>query len=361
MKKLVIISCLALTQLCPAQDPKKTINLESAQITNSVALSLIDNTAAVITSNPDCKDFSINTENLQSISFDASLNKGKLGGLEYYGLGKTTDQFKQVTMDKLLRPNVSGVLNKNDSTATFVVGFSTNIFTVFAVNKTKMAQSFNKMTKSLDELNKIADGIMREKYPELDRITRTQEYNEKRIEVMDSIPTPISDEFADILKKPLLTFDVAAACSVLYPNNTYKDSQPDRLGVWGTLTLCKKLAGKDNYINAYGFTRYLEDRAVYNAASLNYDDQMKYFDFGGKIQLDCDNLSFGYEYIKRNGAGKDYRSVGMVQYKVNTDIYLTGGFGKNFESDSDKDLVTLFGIRWGINNKDVREAKGKGE
>lgn len=358
MKKLFIISCLALVQFGFAQDPKKTIDLESAQITNSTCLSLLDNTAAVVTSNPDCKDFSVNTENLSAISFDGSLNKGKLSGLEYYGLGNSTAEFKQLTMEKLLRPNFSGVLNKNDSTATFAVGFNVNVLTVFAVRKEKMVEAFNKMTASTKELNKIADGIMKEKYPNLDRFNPAQaaEFNEKYQQVMDSIPTKVSDEFAEILKRPLLTFDVAVANSILYPDNKYKNSQPDRLGVWGTLTACKKFNRKDTYLNAYVFTRYLEDRSVYNAANQDYSDQMKYFDFGGKLQLDANNLSFAYEYIKRNGAGKDYRSVGMIQYKVNDDVYLTGGFGKNFESDSDKDLVTLFGIRWGINKKDEKEA-----
>lgn len=357
MKKIILFSCFLITQIMVSQETNKIVDLKNVQIVNSTALALLDNTAAVITSNPDCKDFSINTENLSNISFDVSLNKGKLSGLEYYGLGNSTADFKQVTTDKLLRPNVSGVVTKNDSTANIAIGFNVNVLTVFRVNKEKMDSSFRIMTKSAKELNSLADAIMAEKYPQYDKFTNPEKYLEQRNKVLDSIPTKISDEFAEILRKPLLMLDVASAYSILYPNNTFKDNQPDRLGVWSTLTACGKLAGKNNYINFYGFIRYLEDKAVYNKVNLNYDDHMKYFDFGGKVQLDFNDLSIGYEYIKRNGNGKDYRSVGMIQYKVTADVYLTGGFGKNFTSDSDKDLVSLFGIRWGINKKDIRESK----
>lgn len=354
MKKLLLIFSLVISQLLSAQNSSGIADLKSAEIVNSTALSLLDNTAAIITSNPDCKDFSINTENLSNISFDVSLNKGKLNGLEYYGLGKETKDFKQVHSNKLLRPYVSGVLNKNDSIANFAVGISVNVLTVFRVNKKQMTDSYEKMRTETIDLANEADRIMARDFPNLNRITNTEAYNNQRVKVMDSIPTKDANEFAEILQRPLLMLDLASAYSVLYPDNTYNDSQPDRLGIWSTLTVSPKLTGTNNYLNVYAFVRYLEDKSVYNEAVLDYSNEFKYFDFGGKIQLDFNNLSFGYEYIKRNGDGKDYRSVGMIQYKVNTDVYLTGGFGKNFKTDSDKDLVTMFGIRWGINEKNKK-------
>src|ERR1700727_1100695 len=99
MKKIIFFSCFLITQIMVSQETNKIVDLKNVQIVNSTALALLDNTAAVITSNPDCKDFSINTENLSNISFDVSLNKGKLSGLEYYGLGNSTADFKQVTTE----------------------------------------------------------------------------------------------------------------------------------------------------------------------------------------------------------------------------------------------------------------------
>ena len=355
MKNIILISCLAFAQIVVSQNSSGTADLKSAEIVNSTALSLLDNTAAVIISNPDSKDFSVNTENLSNISFDFSLNKGKLSGLEYYGLGKNTSDFKRVTSDKLLKPYISGVLNKNDSIANFAVGISVNIVTIFRAKKQDMIDGYQIMRNAADVIAKKADEIMVRDYPNLDRITNTNEYNLQRVKIMDSLPSKKLKEFPEILKHPFLMLDFASAYSVLYPAKTYKTSQPDRLGIWSTLTISPKLIGANNYLNFYGFIRYLEDKAVYNKTNLNYNDQFKYFDFGGKIQFDFNDLSIGYEYIKRNGDGKDYRSVGLIQYKVNTDVYLTGGFGKNFTSDADKDLVTLFGIRWGVNSKDKRD------
>lgn len=355
MKKLFSLTLLATTSLAISQNSAKVADLKSAEISNSTTLSLLDNTAAIIVSNPECKDFSINTENLSNISFDFSLNKGKLSGLEYYGLGKSTADFKQATANKLLRPSVSGLLQRNDSTAHFAVGVSINVITIFRVNKEKMIEAYGKIKTETAALTEKADLVMRRHYPDLAVAINPDAYYKQRNKVLDSLPNGKADEFAEILRRPLLMLDIATAYNVLYPENTFKTSQPDRLGVWSTLTVSPKLEGENNYLNIYGFVRYLDDKSVYNKDTKTYDDYFKYFDFGGKVQLDFNNLSVGYEYIKRNGNGKDYRSVGMVQYKVSTDVYITGGFGKNFTADFDKDLVTLFGIRWGMNKKDQRD------
>lgn len=355
MRKLTSFVFL-IAQICISQNTANTVDLKGVQILNSTALSLLDNTAAIITSNPDCKDFNINTENLSNISVDFSLNKGKLNGLEYYGLGKSTNDFKQATINKLLRPNVSAVVNQTDSTTYIAAGFNVNILTVFRLKKSDLTAAYQSIRNSTEKLNKEADLIMARDFPGLIRSNNPAEYDQQYNKILESLPSydkAKADEFAETLKKPLLMLDLAAAYSTLYADNTHGNNQQDRTGVWSTLTFSPK-AG-DNYLNLYGFIRYIKDNSVFNNLTLNYSDQFEYFDYGCKIQIDVDALSFGYEYIKRNGHGKDYRSVGIVQYKINSNYYLTGGFGKNFTSDSSKDLVSLLGIRWGINKKDSKE------
>lgn len=356
MRNLLVISALVITQFGVSQNTAKTADLKSAEISNSTALSLLDNTSAVIVSNPDCKDFSVNTENLSNISFSGTLNQGNLNGLEYYGFGKTKNEIKQVTWNKFIRPTVSGLLSKNDSIANFAVGISTNVVTIYPSNSKKMSKAYNNLRRLVDDADTLAEEMVKEEHPELN--PNSQEFNAEVQKKMDSNKTKLPDEFAEDLKKPLLAFDIASAYSVLYPDNKYKTSTPDRLGFWGTITFTRKLDEK-NYLNFYVFGRYLEDRAVYNKVNDDYNDFFKYYDYGGKAQFDFNNVSVGYEYIVRNGDGGDYRSVGFVQYKVNTDVYLTGGFGRNFTSDADKDLVSMFGIRWGINKKDKRDWESK--
>ena len=354
MKKLFIILSLAFTNLVVSQNSSGIADLKDADIVSSTAASLLDNAAAVIISNPNYKDFNVNTENLSNISFDFSINKRKLNGLQYYGLGTDVKDFKQVTIDKLLRPSISLMVRKNDTVAYVAVGMSVNIVTIFRVNKIDLANSYKNMRNKTDELVEAADKIMARDYPNLNRFTNTDEFNTQRVKVLDSIPTDEADEFANILKRPLLTVDLASAYSVLYPDQTYDNSRPDRIGMWTTITYSPKLSGNSNFLNLYGFIRYLNDKSVYNLADLNYTDQFEYFDYGGKIQIDFDAIAVGYEYINRNGDGKDYRSVGIIQYKINTSLYLTGGFGKNFNSTADKNLISLLGIKWGINLEDKK-------
>jgi hypothetical protein len=360
MKKNVIWLFLVLTQICICQNTAKTIDLKSVEILNSTALSLLDKSAAIITANPDCKDFNINTENLSNISIYFSLNKGKLNGLEYYGLGKSTTDFKQVTINKLLRPNVSAVINQTDSTTTLATGFNANILTVFRSNKQNMIKAYNSIRITTEKMTSAADSIMAKDFPNLIRSENFQEYDKQYAKILENLPSILenlpseeADEFAEILKKPLLSLDLAAAYSTLYSDNTHGNNQQDRIGVWSTLTFSPKV--ENNYLNLYGFIRYIKDNSVYSNLTSSYSDQIEYFDYGCKIQIDINAISFGYEYIKRNGDGNNFRSVGIIQYKISSNYYLTGGFGKNFISDSDKDLVSLLGIRWGINKKDSKE------
>ncbi|MBF4469914.1 hypothetical protein [Flavobacterium sp. HJJ] len=354
MKKHLTFLLFGLIQICASQNTANSVDLKGVQILNSTALSLLDNTASIITSNTDCKDFNINTENLSNISVDFSLNKGKLNGLEYYGLGKSINDFKQATIDKLFRPNVSAVIKQTDSTTNLAAGFNVNVLTVFRSKAENIKTAYLSIRKSTEKLEKEAKLIIIKRFSDLKQ--PSPEYDNQYAKILDSLPTydkAKTDEFAEILKKPLFSLDLAAAYSTLYSDNTHGNSQQDRIGVWSTLTFSPKV--ENNYLNLYGFIRYIKDNSVYSKLTSNYSDQVEYFDYGCKIQIDINAISFGYEYIKRNGNGKDYRSVGIIQYKINSNYYLTGGFGKNFTSDSSKDLVSLLGIRWGINKKDSKE------
>jgi hypothetical protein len=198
--------------------------------------------------------------------------------------------------------------------------------------------------------------IMQDKFPLLSPTTDLVAYHTKRDSIVASFPTQQIEEvneFSEILKRPLITLDLAAAYSTLYDGNNHDSNQKDRTGVWSTVTWSPKI--DKSYLNIYGFIRYIKDSSVYNEETQSFSDKFEYFDYGSKVQIDINSLSFGYEYIRRNGNGKDYRSVGLIQYKINSNYYITGGFGKNFTSDSSKDLVSLLGIRWGINTNDIKK------
>ena len=88
-------------------------------------------------------------------------------------------------------------------------------------------------------------------------------------------------------------------------------------------------------------SRYIEDEFNLNENILYYRD------IGGKLEFEIGKFSLGYEYIDRNGSIDKVRSVGTIKYLINNNLSLNGGFGKDFSLE--ENLVTLFGINWGIN------------
>ncbi len=153
-----------------------------------------------------------------------------------------------------------------------------------------------------------------------------------------------------ISRKPALAVDLAVGYNHRYYNSEFNNNDFGRLGVWSTVAgsffLNKKADNKD-YLNLYGFARYLVEGDNFEIAE-GTEDKFNAFDLGVKAELEFKKLTIGYEYINRSGDLKGYRSAGNIRYQAFDNIYLTGTFGNNFEEQDD--LITLFGIQWGINN-----------
>jgi hypothetical protein len=144
--------------------------------------------------------------------------------------------------------------------------------------------------------------------------------------------------------KPILAIDGAIAYNARYTDNTFESSADGRFGAWLTAAYAQPLGrnvATNNYINMYGFFRYLNDQLgnqTFNA-----------IDLGLKVELEFERLSFGYEYISRSGDLDSYRSAGSIAYKLSNNTYVTGSFGNNFGATND--LISLLGLRWGLDNK----------
>ncbi|MFW0735861.1 hypothetical protein [Flavobacterium sp. T12S277] len=355
MRTLHLLALLVTSSVL-AQSYDKT-DLKKVELLNSSALSLLDNSAAIITSNPNVKEFNINTESLESISFDGNLFSANMKGLEYYGLGSGTDNIKSFTMQKIQMPTVSGAYNKNDSISKVAIGIKFNVFTLYNSSSEDMRKKYSSMRADMQDLSAMAraqlqqEGYVRDttgnyytRYAQVLRELTEKETTNKEV---------AAKNFADILKAPLLTLDIASAYSMLMPAKDFNKSQSGRFGAWSTLTFT--IGKGDQSLKLYGFCRYIQDNTDYDTKNNRFTNHTNFFDVGSKAQFDWNKISVGYEYIKRNGEGKNYRSVGFVQYKVSDNLYVTGGFGKNFESALNDESVSLFGIRWGINTKDSRD------
>lgn len=150
-------------------------------------------------------------------------------------------------------------------------------------------------------------------------------------------------------RKPFFALDVAVAYSHFMGDKSQDMNDAfGRLGFWATgdLAFYTPTIGKQSHVHVYGVFRYLRD-------GLNIDPDSgdlrieNATDYGAKIALELDKLSFGYEYITRDSENNnEERSMGSIRYKISEAFTINGGFGKNFRSEGS--TVALFGIQWGL-------------
>lgn len=181
------------------------------------------------------------------------------------------------------------------------------------------------------------------------------EKNEKVTTLQEFIA--IRNDFEEVVQsKPFFALDVALAYShFLGDKSSGFEDTLGRFGVWasGDLALYTPTIGKNSYVHFYGIFRYLRDgiNLEDNGTELFGVDKL---DFGGKVELEFDRLSFAYEFIKRDSDLEEgSRSIGSIRYRINDAFAIHGGFGENFQSEGT--TVALFGIQWGLeNNSSVR-------
>ena len=85
------------------------------------------------------------------------------------------------------------------------------------------------------------------------------------------------------------------------------------------------------------------------------------WDFAGRVELEFDRLAVSFESVHRmvteNKLLNSFRNVGILQYKVNDNFYLTGTFGKNFGGQPN--LIAFLGLNFRF-GKTVLTQNGNG-
>jgi hypothetical protein len=175
--------------------------------------------------------------------------------------------------------------------------------------------------------------------------------------VLDSL-TAYYDTLLTI--RPIFTADVALASSTAFGNNSITESHVYRSGGWVTICYSQPLSLKKNktlsdlykqtnYINLYGIGRVLSEDSTTDFKTFT---RYTYLDFGGRVELEFDRMAISFESVHRkvteNTALNSSRNVGILQYKVNGNFYLTGTFGKNFGGQSN--LIAFLGLNFGFGN-----------
>lgn len=204
----------------------------------------------------------------------------------------------------------------------------------------ELPDEFDDKILEINSNTEISDEVKEEKKKEILSVYFNTESGLKHLNDLEMYKKPL---------KPFFQIDASIGYSSLFEENKIDSKTLNRFGAWLTsefsLILNKDSdeSKSNNYINLFLTSRYIEDEFNLN------ENTFYYRDFGGKIELELGKFSLGYEYIDRNGSIDKERSVGTIKYLINKNISLNGGFGKDFSSEDN--LVTLFGINWGINTK----------
>ena len=385
--KWYAIMLLALCAFVPlmsiSQELGKEVSIFDLEIPNNPAFILLDNAPSVIERPNSSK--AIGTTLLQNIAADGVLNNiavevtpfwlsknPRRSALKYYGVDANK---KQKYFSKLKLASFSGAYVKEPSNIINVsIGGRATLFEI------KRTEDIDAYFEAYDGIYKIVSNIgdlleadfdMENPIPTCENGETPEEcnklreaYNAKLKEFTNSIEDPEfkqkrinekskatgwEDKMQEIIKrKPLLAIDVAAAYNQRYYNSEFNNNGFGRFGVWGTLGLYPNIENQ-NFLNLYIFTRYLVEGDAPNQLALSSDaDKYNAFDLGIKGELEFERIILSYEYINRSGDLKGYRSSGTIKYKMSDTLFVTGTFGNNFEENDD--LITLFGIQWGLNN-----------
>lgn len=372
MKNIAIILAFLISNSFFSQDDPVNIKddngLKNIAVSSSPSQMLLDNAPSIISVQPYVKAYNLNLNNIDDLSFDITpllINK-KFNGWQYYGYYDNFERYN--SFNNLLKATFSLSVKKEVDYSNATIGFRTNVITIYSINKDEMKKNFDIFKDSLKIKNqkfkvKATNEIIKKYKLELDECTESGDncirnlLKDKRHEIQQLAMKYIDNEsdiskfdFYKVLNNPKLSLDVAAAYNHVFENKEFSTNYQGRMGAWATLKFSQPLDPKtyDSFINAYFFSRYLKDNHYFNNDTQLFSN-MNFVDYGARLQVEFKKFSLSYEFIKREGDLSDERSVGLVTYKINENLYLNGGFGKNFEGINGNSF-TLLGIAWGINS-----------
>ena len=350
----------------------ETIKITDLELPNAPAFTILDYAPTIISNPKTTQELTLSLINSVSssngIPTDYALEftpfwtfSGENKSLSSYLKGEE----KETIVKPYKNLSVSLASVKKDSLQNLSFGIRTNIITINSKKVTQIVQSIN---NDLVNINKKIDAVLKPagdfEDPTAGNIESGSEEDQQRDkEKMDQLSKDteyvklikkIDDKLNEIKRlkaKPVLSIDVAGAYNHFFDDAEFKSGKFGRLGAWATINENLTFSNNaKNYICLYQYARYLVDEMDYDADAMTYIKD-KSLDLGAKVELQINDLTLGYEYVLRTSEKDNYRSVGNIKYKINDNVVLNGGFGKNFEATDD--LISFLGVSWGLsqNNK----------
>lgn len=387
MRKIIIILLLSVGSsyvLAQDKDEDSAIQLKDLYIPTSPAFSLLDISTSTIERPATAKVFALSIANAvgQSQGIPKSyaveiapfwfLRHPKMNVFKHYGIN-AGNPTKQNIFYGLKNTSISLGTTSKDSSANNPL----NVTYIGYSIKSNIINVRNKMVlKTLYEQNIAINENINIETDQVDSIctevlgidpTNEAEYSK----CLDSVTRAISPEAriaafnnADSLIevalniRPVFSLDAAIASSTGFYDNTFSNNHHYRTGGWLTLSFSKALdkgsrydlamlAKAKNYFNAYALLRTLSEDST---ADMKIFKRYNYFDYGLRAEFEFNRFAISFEHIERkvshDNSLNSARNVGIVQYKIDDNLYFTGTFGKNFGERNN--LIAFFGIGWGL-------------
>jgi hypothetical protein len=142
--------------------------------------------------------------------------------------------------------------------------------------------------------------------------------------------------------------EMATALAATYPEGNYAKGRVSRLGLW--VTPAYEL--ENPRLSLIGVARYLRDRE-------EAQPEADLVDVGLRVQIEWEQLGLSTEAVRRlvsaseNDDGSSTRLMGLVDYRISDDLYLSASFGKNYENrlTGKSNLVSFLGVNFGLSRK----------
>lgn len=347
----------------------ETIKIKDLELPNAPAFTILDLTPTIISNPKTTQEFTLSLINSVNSSNGFPSNYA-LEFTPFWTFSKNNKSLRSYldgeTKKLIIKPyknlSVSVASVKKDSLQNVSFGIRTNIMTI---NNDDITAKIKTIDDDLESINLIIDNnfdFSSNVYEsgsendvkwtklKLNMVSNNITYKDLIKRVNDNV-----DAIKSLKAKPILSIDIASAYNHFFDNNEYKSGKFGRFGAWATVNENFILAkNSKNYFSLYQYARFLVNEMNFDTTTMSYIKD-KSLDVGLKAELQFNDLTIGYEYVLRTSEKDNYRSVGNLKYKINDNITLNGGFGKNFEKTDN--LISFLGVSWGISQNNNLKLK----
>lgn len=358
MKKIILILTF-LSNFISLFGQDKDIKLSDLNTPNSPGFQLLDISPSSIERPTNPKEFSLKFLNLfnngnaipKNFAFEFSpfwyVKKKNESVYKYLGVGEIKNksgEFDYKITSGLFRKSnfsfastfsdsTSGSLLKNTNYVTF--GGKTNVITIRSKAQNKEINEALLVAARRIDINMDDPSIP---IDELEKNIDADTTYMKALKVAN--------------KLPLLQLDAAFAYSDAFLGNSFSKRRFNRMAGWVSLAINADLKkeNQDNHsLSLILLVKTTRDNVLKDTIKYIFNEDHS-LDFGGKIEYSINRFNLALEYINRSyDSNKNFnseRTVGLIQYKINDNLYATGTYGKNFGNINN--VFSLIGLNWGF-------------